>query len=188
MWADRHRLSRIRAHLQPPRGTAVIEHLEDQQVGLDADVPLPSDADVESKIDGEIVSLWSAHQAGKATVLRTKSELKDLRRSLGERLSSMKGILARSGRAGKWASYLRTHQLPRATADRYIGLHQASTAEPANRLNEAIHAPTVEDVIVFVQKLLPRLRPILTSEELLKEFLDQVVQQLAHGNSNRIVD
>src|ERR1019366_2774868 len=129
----------------------MIEQLEDQQVEMPADVPLPSDADVESKIDGEITSLWTAHQAGKATVLRTKSELADLRRSLGERLSSMKRILACSGREGKWASYLRTHQPPRATADRYIGMYEASMAEPANRLNEAISEPTVEDVKMLVQ-------------------------------------
>jgi hypothetical protein len=160
----------------------MIEQLEDQQVEMPADVPLPSDADVESKIDGEITSLWTAHQAGKATVLRTKSELADLRRSLGERLWSMKCILACSGRAGKWAAYLRSHQLPRATADRYVSLHQASMADPTKRLSEAIPEPTVEDVKKLVQRLLPRLRPILKTEELIGEFLYEVVQQLAHGN------
>ena len=96
----------------------MIDQLEDQQVEVPADVPPPSDAAVESKIDVEITSLWSAHQASKATALRTKADLKDLRRSLGERLAAMKSILACSGRAGKWAAYLRTHQLPRATADK----------------------------------------------------------------------
>jgi hypothetical protein len=160
----------------------MIESAEDLPVTLSNDAPLPTNDEIESKIDGEISTLWTAHQAGKFTVQRTTSELKDLRRSLGERLSSMKDILARSGRAGKWASYLRTHQLPRATADRYVSLHQASMAEPANRLTEAITEPTVEDVKKLVQRLLPRLRPILKSEELIGEFLYEVVQQLAHGN------
>jgi hypothetical protein len=160
----------------------MIESAEDLPVTLSSDAPLPTDEEIESKIDGEIATLWAAHQAGKANVLRTKSELNDLRRSLGERLWSMKCILACSGRAGKWASYLRSHQLPRATADRYVSLHQASMADPSNRLTEAIPEPTVEDVKKLVQRLLPRLRPVLKTEELVGEFLFQVVQQLAHGN------
>jgi hypothetical protein len=160
----------------------MIESAEDRPVALSSDVPLPTDEEIESKIDGEITSLWAAHQTCKSTVRRTKLELKDLRCSLGERLWSMKCILACSGRSGKWASYLRSHQLPRATADRYISLHQASTVESANRLTEAITEPTVEDVKKLVQRLLPRLRPILTTEELIGEFLYEVVQQLAASN------
>src|ERR1017187_2898401 len=112
----------------------MIESAEDRPVALSSDVPLPTDEEIESKIDGEIATLWTAHQTCKFAVQRTTLELKDLRRNLGERLWSMKCILARSGRAGKWAAYLRTHQLPRATADRYISLHQASTTPAANRL------------------------------------------------------
>ncbi len=157
----------------------MIEQLVGTQVEMLATAPMPSNPDAESKIDDEIKSLWAAHQASKVTVQRTRSELKELRRSLGERLSEMKSILARTGREGKWASYLRTHKLPRATADRYIGLYQALVGNPAKRLNEAFQETTVEDVERLVKGLLPRLRQVLTTKELVAEFLDELTQQLA---------
>jgi predicted nucleic acid-binding protein len=52
----------------------------------------------------------------------------------------------------------------------------------ANRLSEAIPEPAMEDVKKLVQRILPRLRPILTTEELISEFLYEVVQQLAASN------
>ena len=59
------------------------ETVEDQAIAASNDVPLPVDAEIESKIDGEITSLWNAHQTCKFAVQRTTLELKDLRRSLG---------------------------------------------------------------------------------------------------------
>jgi len=52
----------------------------------------------------------------------------------------------------------------------------------ANRLSEAICEPTKEDVHHLVQKLLPKLRRILTTQELVSEFIFQVVQQLSAGS------
>lgn len=83
----------------------MIESAQYQPVALPNDQPLPTDAELESKIDGEIVALWSAHLAGKATTQRTKLELQGIRHQLGERLWEMKSVLARSGRAGGWAAY-----------------------------------------------------------------------------------
>jgi hypothetical protein len=160
----------------------MLEQFEDQQVEVPADVPLPTDAEIESKIDGEIATLWTAHQTGKATSKRTKLELEAIRRDLGERLWSMKSLLACTGRLGGWSAYLRTHSLPRATADRYVNQHQESMMPAANRLSEAIPEPAMEDVKKLVQRILPRLRPILTTEELISEFLYEVVQQLAASN------
>ena len=157
----------------------MIESAEDLPVTLSSDVPPPTDDEIESKIDGEIATLWTAHQTGKATSKRTKLELEAIRRDLGERLWSMKSLLACTGRLGGWSSYLRTHNLPRATADRYVNQHQESMMPVANRLSEAISEPTTEDVHRLVQKLLPKLRRTLKTHELLSEFLYQVVQQLA---------
>src|SRR5579872_1709636 len=61
------------AHTIPRGGTAMIDQLDDQQLDVPADVTLPSGADDESKIDDEIKSLWTAHQASKATVQRAAS-------------------------------------------------------------------------------------------------------------------
>jgi hypothetical protein len=63
---------------------------------------------VTDRLQSEIKSLWSAHQVGKATVKHTKEELKTQRLDLGRKLYEMKSILARTGRGGGWAAYLRT--------------------------------------------------------------------------------
>lgn len=158
------------------------EPFGDELVAMSADVPLPIDVETESTIDQAIVSLWSADRNTKGTAKQAKLTLQDIRLHLGERLWAMKSILVRSGRAGGWAAYLRTHKLPRATADRYVNQHLASMTPATNRLSEAVPEPTVEDVRRLVEKLLPRLRRMLTSQELVSEFLYQVVQQLSGGS------
>ena len=163
-------------------GATMNELGELQPVAVSNIVPLPSDAEIEARIDGEITTLWSAHQAGRATTKRTKLELEATRHDLGDRLWQMKSLLVCAGRLGGWSAYLRAHQLPRATADRYISQLQASMVPEANRLSEAICEPTKEDVHHLVQKLLPKLRRILTTQELVSEFIFQVVQQLSAGS------
>jgi hypothetical protein len=157
----------------------MIESAEHLPIALSNDLPLTTDAAIESKIDEAIASLWSAHRSAKWTAKQTKLELQDIRQQLGERLWVMKSILVRNGRSGGWAAYLRSHRLPRATADRYVDQHQGSLAPAANRPTEAVLEHTVEDVKKLVQRLIPRLRRILTTQELVAEFLYQVVQQLA---------
>ena len=78
----------------------MIDPAETLPIALHDVTPLPIDSDLEYKIDGEITSLWSAHVEGKLTTRHTNLQLKELRRRLGERLSAMKLILVRSGRAG----------------------------------------------------------------------------------------
>jgi hypothetical protein len=163
----------------------MINSAENSSIALSDSMPLPIDIELESKIDGEIASLWSAHAASVATTQRTKLELVELRRQLGERLSEMKRLLVCTGRGGRWAGYLRSHKLPRATADRYVDQHHASMTPPAeNCLTDAIPEPTLADVHRLVGKLLPTLRRILTTEELVAEFIHRVVQQLADRNQH----
>jgi hypothetical protein len=158
----------------------LINTVENSTIALSDAISLPIDAELEAKVTGEITSLWSAHAEGKATSQRTKLELAELRSRLGERLSQMKSLLVCSGRGGGWAGYLRSHKLPRATADRLVIRHHASMAAPAeNLLTEAIPEPTLEDVQRLVRQLLPKLRRILTTQELVGEFIHRVVQQLA---------
>jgi|HubBroStandDraft_1064217.scaffolds.fasta_scaffold967656_1 hypothetical protein len=87
----------------------MIESTEDLSTALSDRLPLPIDAELESKINLEITSLWSAPIAGKASTQRTKVELGELRRQPGERLREMKSLLVCSGRGGGWAAYLRSH-------------------------------------------------------------------------------
>lgn len=160
---------------EPPEGTTIQSPEPDQ---------LNSEA--ESKLSDEIQSLWSAHRDGRATARRTREELKVLRDHLGERLSEMKGLLARTGRSGGWASYLRSHRLPRATAERYVRLHEASLHPELNRPTGTISNPSEKDVHRLVQSLLPRLGRVLTTPQSVTWFTAEVSGKLAAVNWNPV--
>jgi hypothetical protein len=126
----------------------------------------------------EIATLWNSHKGSKAAVRRTREELKTIRRDLSQKLHAMKSILARTGRGGGWAGYLRSNKLPRATADRYVLDHEAILAPPLNRLSEAVAEPTEDEVRRFAQKLLPRLCRSLTTSNAIYFFFDELVSHL----------
>jgi hypothetical protein len=86
------------------QSTTMSKSGKDQLVTVSNDVPAASDAEIEARIDGEIATLWTAHQAGKATTKRTKLELKAIRHDLGDRLWEMKSLLVCTGRLGGWSA------------------------------------------------------------------------------------
>jgi hypothetical protein len=117
--------------------------------GADQDAPDPVEltTEAETKLTAEIAELWSLHRDNKAAVRRTRGEMKVLRQDLGEKLHQIKTILARTGRGGGWAPYLRSQKLPLATADRYVQEHEARLAPPANKLlTEELSAATEGDI------------------------------------------
>jgi hypothetical protein len=134
--------------------------------------------ETEAKLTSDIKSLWSSHQTSKATAKRTKEELEDLRLDLGWKLSEMKSILVRTGRSGGWSAYLRSHGIPRGSAERNIKRYEALSNPETNRLGETISEPSEEDVRRLVRSLLPRLRKVLTTTRSISLFVDGVVQQL----------
>ena len=137
------------------------------------------DAEAEANLRAEISMLWSAHKAGKVAAKRTKEELKALRRNLGERLYAMKALLAHAGRGGHWASYLREHRLPRATADRYVRAHEATlNPKSTNRASEAISEPTEAEVKKFFHRLLPRLDGVITTQQAVYWFGCEMLMEL----------
>jgi hypothetical protein len=138
----------------------------------------PTEVEVENKLHSEILSLWIGHQVGKAVANRSNEELKTLRLGLGLKLYQMKSILARTGRGGGWAAYLRANALPRATANRLVDRHETSLKTETKGLSEAIPETTAEDVRRLVRTLLPRLRRILTSPEWVEWFCAEVAFRL----------
>lgn len=112
-------------------------------------------SETEIRLGAEIDSLWSAHKDSKAAARRTREELRTLRRDLGEKLHTMKSLLALTGRSGRWAAYLRSHQLPSATVDRYVREHEAILFPQSNRLSEALSEPSEDEVRQFVQSSCP---------------------------------
>jgi len=135
-------------------------------------------SETEANLTSEIKSLWTAHQTNTATAKQTKEELEDLRFDLGLKLREMKSILVRTGRSGGWAAYLRSHGVPRASAERYIKQYEAIFNPEKNRLGETISEPSEDDVRRLVRRLQPRLRKVLTTAGSVSLFVDEVVRQL----------
>lgn len=133
----------------------------------------------ETQVDAEITRLWSAQRDQAATARKTRQELKALKRDLAERLHAMKTLLAETGRGGRWASYLREHRIPRATADRYVRQHELTSAPPEQkRLSEAIVAPTDEDVERLFQKLASQLLRVLTTQGAAFSFVIELLHNV----------
>jgi len=133
----------------------------------------------ETQVDAEIIRLWSAQRDQAATVRKTREELKALRCNLAERLHAMKTLLVQTGRGGRWASYLREHRIPRATADRYVQQHELTSAPPEQkRLSEAFIAPTGEDVERLFQKLASQLLRVLTTQGAAFSFVIELLHNV----------
>jgi len=151
----------------------------DTSVNLDAPTPTPIDTEAEATISAEITKLLTDRKNRNASVRRTRAELKSLRQQLSEKLHSLKAILVGTGREGGWAPYLRGQKLPLATVNRYVAEHQARIAQPAEKLlNEQHKEPTVDDARKLATKLLPTLSKILISQELVFEFMHEILWSL----------
>jgi len=143
------------------------------------------DRESEERLSSEITALWSAQKENQAVVKRTRAELKGLRRNLGERLYTMKKLLARTGRGGQWASYLKAHRIPRTSADRWAGEHEERlNPAPTNGPIGAITEPTEADVKQFFQRLLPRLQSTLTTCDATFYFVREMFFELSTANGN----
>jgi hypothetical protein len=141
--------------------------------------------EAEDALSEEIATLWASHTDCRSIVKRTRAELKNLRRTLGQRLHMMKALVVRTGRNGGWATFLRSHSLPRASADRYVCEHELTLHPLApNRLSEEVPATVEADVRRFVQSLLPRLYKVLSTNEAVYYFLDELVSHLPVIDSN----
>jgi hypothetical protein len=91
----------------------------------------------------------------------------------------MKLLLARAGRSGGWAAYLRSQKLPLATADRYVREHETRLSPSARLLSEDLSEPKTEDEIRrYAQKLIPRLSRLLTTQEDSYYFIHELVAHI----------
>jgi hypothetical protein len=151
----------------------------DTAVSHVAPTPTPIDTEAETELTTEIMKLWGVQKDSKATARRTRAELKSLRQQLGEKLHSLKSILVGAGREGGWAPYLRGQKVPVATANRYVAEHQARISQPAEKLLIEQHVePTADDARKLAVKLLPTLSRTLTTQELVFEFVHELLWSL----------
>jgi hypothetical protein len=151
----------------------------DTVVSHAAPTSAPIDTEAEAALSTEILKLWRDHKNGNASVRRTRAEMKTLRLELGSKLHAMKAILVGTGREGRWAPYLREQKLPVATANRHVAEHQARIAQPAEKLLTEQHVePTADDARKLAAKLLPSLSRTLISQELVFEFIHELLWNL----------
>jgi hypothetical protein len=149
--------------IQPPRST-------------------PKQLDEETVMEARIVHLWSEQKRKNATAKRTREELSRLRTDLGQELYGLKLQLAKTGRNGEWNSFLRSHGIPRSTADRCVERHKLRLEpERVNCPTEAISLPTTAVLSQLVAKLKPTLLRLLTTEDLKSQFLNQIQAVLNQG-------
>lgn len=139
---------------------------------------MPAEEENEATLTSEIRTLWTSQARTTKNMSTTRKKLRDQRLQLGERRWQMKEILARPGRAGNWAAYLKLNHWPRATADRYVAQYLRSLAPAENRLTEAIPATPEEQACTLVRQLLPRLRRILSSPAAVDRFFAELTSAL----------
>ena len=148
-------------------------------------------ADGETKLIKEIKGLLSTQRERRRSSRRTRKELGDIRRQLGEKLHALKGVLVRSGRGGGWSKYLRANDIPRASADRLVAAHEALLHPPVkNILSEAIVLPTEAEVRQYARDLLPRVLKVVRTPDSVFQFVDEVTKHLQAaycGRPNRSV-
>jgi hypothetical protein len=141
--------------------------------------PEMQDWELEDKLHDEIKALWVQHKDAKIVAHRSGQEFRAIRLTLGERLHGMKALLARTGRGGQWASYLRAAKLPRATADRYVAGYEASQKPSAEkRLTEALCEPEPDATARYITQLMPKVRKALTTHKAIWEFACALVMDL----------
>jgi hypothetical protein len=170
-------LGAVRSQIVVRRNTMTVV-IQEMNVDRPAFDSVKAESEREAELTSNIKSLWSAHQTTTDTAKRTRQELDALRFDLGCRLREMKSILVRTGRGGGWSAYLRSHGMPRATAERYVKRHQAMFNPEQNRLTETLPEPSEDDVRRLVRSLMPRLRKVLTTPESVSLFVGEVGRQL----------
>jgi hypothetical protein len=154
----------------------VVVPAHDVDGDITANHTAPIDTEAEENLTASIVRLWAEQKHGKTFMRRTRVELKALRQHLGENLHAMKAILARTGRGGNWARYLRSQRIPIATADRLVAEHEATLAPPAKKvLSEEVSTATIAEVQAMARKMAGKLNDILTTQELVYEFMRELV-------------
>ena len=150
----------------------------------DAEVTIPAqEAKREIDLRERIPRLWTAHRENKCEVRRTKTELAQVRGELSAHLHEMKALLARTGRGGMWASFLREKGIPRSSADRYSAAYEANLPDsPNKRLSEALAEPLDVQIGRLIDRIQPQLLRVLTTSEAAFLFVTGVLNRLPDAN------
>jgi hypothetical protein len=120
----------------------------------------------------EIQKLWTCDkQAGYDLVLRRR-RLKDSRIRFGECLAAYQQRLAKPGRDGMFAAFLKRLHIPKSTALRYIKHWKLSVCpESVTPDTAVVGEPSDQDVTDLVKKMKSTAKRVLTTEDSVTKFL-----------------
>ncbi|MDP9052205.1 MAG: hypothetical protein M3O31_16020 [Acidobacteriota bacterium] len=164
----------------PATAPAVVDPVQDVAGDVTVDdngqTSASIDLEAEARLSAQITRLYVEQRNGKASMKRTRAELRALKLELSAKLHLMKSMLVGTGRGGGWASYLRAQHLPLSSADRLVAEHEATLAPTTKKvLTEDIPKARIEEVQVMARKMAAKLNGILTSQELLYAFARELV-------------
>jgi hypothetical protein len=129
----------------------------------------------EAQLIAEIREAWTAHVSTQQSIYRTSGELGRIRRSLAEKLFSLKTALCRPGRSGAWSSFLREQAIPRATADRLVFAHREKLEPVGNScLTEQTKEPTEAAILRYLNGVWPKLSRVLKNRESVEIFITEL--------------
>ncbi len=145
---------------------------------LDNDSENVSKAEI--SLEAEIGHLWTMQLKSTASVRRNRQRVAILKAQLAEQLYHYKRLLVKTGRGGKWTLFLISLDINRASADRWVKMHERSLSPPQtpNRLIEALSGPSHEDIAILVKKLKPKLVSVLTTPDSATRFLSELSRVL----------
>lgn len=141
---------------------------------IDAAIPIAYDT-TEMKLVQKIGDLWQVHLQAQTSMDKTRDGLKKVRTHLSRRLHQLKGVLSRPGRSGEWSSFLKSHGIPRSTADRLVRVYERTLSpEDKSCTADAI----VESVEVAMRRqvmsLWPKLSRVLATPEAVNMFVTEL--------------
>jgi hypothetical protein len=133
----------------------------------------------EIQLEASLELLWSSQKTKTSSLRRSRQSLELLRVKLSAELHHYKQLLSQTGRGGRWTAFLEAHNIPRATADRYVKKHEQSLMPlPTKCLAGAISVPTHDEILGLVKKFKPKLVSVLTTAESVAQFVTELSKAL----------
>jgi hypothetical protein len=119
-----------------------------------------------------VEALWQDHKQAKSSARKTNKELALIRADLARALHSLKNVLARPGCKGEWSSFLESHDIARATANRLVDAHQKLITPAASNCPSGTTIEPMEAVVRrCFDRYWPKLSPMLTTSEAVELFV-----------------
>ena len=129
-----------------------------------APTPIVIDS-AEAHLATEISALWESHSQARGELRKSRSELKQIRTNLSQRLHELKSVLSCRGRASQWSGFLVSNKIPRSTADRLCAGYEKSINPDGNSTSGAIQNLSDDGIAQVAKSTWARLQGKLGSHQ-----------------------